>query len=195
MIITKLVLALSWTEQLLYWLNQNTDDWMPRAMCVTGNPVVIGLHIISELMIGIAYFSIPLILWYIIRRRSEFFKEYKSVILLFALFIFLCGTTHLMGVVMFWYPAYWVDGGIKLLTGAVSLLTAVFLFKLVPRILQIPTYGEFMDAVERAKVAENRATHLEEKIEDWTDYVDRHIGDLRTEHKAISDDLKDKGVR
>jgi hypothetical protein len=44
------------------------------------------------------------------------------------MFIFLCGTTHVMNIWTVWNPDYVVDGLIKLATGFVSAATAVLVY-------------------------------------------------------------------
>jgi hypothetical protein len=55
---------------------------------------------------------------------------------MFALFIFLCGTTHLMNILVLWYPLYYVEGFVKIATAAASLATALMVYPLVPALLE-----------------------------------------------------------
>ena len=181
-----------WLEWIHYYASQGTADWMPRAHCVQENPLVMFLHIFAELLIGVSYFSIPVILLHLAKKKAKFFREYKPIIILFAAFIFLCGTTHLVGILMFWYPVYWIDGGIKLVTGVVSLFTAITLFRLAPTILRLPSESELMDAHERAEKAEKRCKHLEDKMESWTEHVGQHIESLKREHTNVRKELVKK---
>ena len=65
---------------------------------------------------------------------------------LFAAFILACGTTHLMGIWTLWHPDYWVDGGIKLVTATVSVVTAVLLWRLMPDALALPSRAQLETA-------------------------------------------------
>src|SRR5262245_44460253 len=62
------------------------------------------LHIASDLLIFAAYAAIPLTLAYFVLRRRD--VPFTPVMWLFAAFILLCGTGHLLDAVVFWYPAY-----------------------------------------------------------------------------------------
>lgn len=183
-----------WLEWLHYYMSQGTADWMPRAHCVADNPIVMFIHIFAELLIGVSYFSIPVMLLYLARKKAEFFRQYRPVILLFASFIFLCGTTHLVGILMFWYPVYWIDGAIKIVTGIVSLFTAITLFRMAPMILGLPSESELMDAHDRAKRAEDRCKFLEDKMDSWTEHVGYHIESLKREHNNVRKELIKKNV-
>jgi len=112
----------------------STTGFMPHGMCYQWQPQVLWTHVISDLIIAIAYYSIPLALAIVIYRRGEF--PFKWVLGLFAAFILLCGTTHILGIVTVWNPIYRIQGVLKLLTAGVSIATAIVLFPLLPQILE-----------------------------------------------------------
>lgn len=58
---------------------------------------------------------------------------------MFGAFIFACGTTHLLGIWTLWVPTYRLEGLVKLLTGCVSIATAIALVPLMPRALALPS--------------------------------------------------------
>ena len=82
-------------------------------------PGLIWTHALSDIGIGIAYFSIPLALSIFARRRQDL--VFRPIFWLFATFILLCGTTHLLGVLTLWVPAYGLDAVVKAVTAVVSL--------------------------------------------------------------------------
>jgi diguanylate cyclase (GGDEF)-like protein/PAS domain S-box-containing protein len=51
----------------------------------------------------------------------------------------LCGTTHLISVWTIWNPDYWLDGLIKLATAIVSIVTALLVWPLIPKLLRLPS--------------------------------------------------------
>ena len=128
--------------------------YTPRRVCMFYETPVIWLHFISDLFIALAYYSIPFALIYFVRRRKDL--AFGWVFLLFALFILACGTTHIFGALDLWFPLYRIEGGIKLVTAILSLLTAVALWPLLPKALLIPS----VSSLERA-VAQ-RTSELEE---------------------------------
>jgi len=112
----------------------STDGFMPHGMCYQWQPQVLWTHVISDLIIAIAYYSIPLALAIVIYRRGQF--PFKWLLGLFAAFILLCGTTHILGIITIWDPIYRLQGVLKLLTAGVSIATAIVLFPLLPQILE-----------------------------------------------------------
>ena len=49
----------------------NSADLAPHGMCLLWRPELIWLHVLSDLAIGLAYFSIPIVLvWFVLNRRD-----------------------------------------------------------------------------------------------------------------------------
>jgi signal transduction histidine kinase/ActR/RegA family two-component response regulator len=113
------------------------SSFAPHGFCLMWQPALIWLHAGSDALIGLSYFSIPLALWSFVRRRPD--VEFRWIAGLFALFILACGTTHFMGIITLWLPLYWLDGGIKFLTAIVSVVTAILLWPLLPRVVALPS--------------------------------------------------------
>lgn len=112
-------------------------DFVPRYECVAGRPEVVALHIAADSVIALAYYSIPLALIVFVRRRRDL--RFSSVFVMFAAFILACGTTHVLDVLAFWWPAYRLDGVIKAITAALSIGTAGMLWMLIPKALALPS--------------------------------------------------------
>jgi two-component system NtrC family sensor kinase len=109
------------------------EKYMPHGYCLLWQPGLIWMHIVSDITIMLAYYSIPITILYLTRKQKI---PFQWVFMLFALFIFLCGTTHLVGIITLWYPMYYFEGLLKVLTAAASIATALFIFPLVPTLLE-----------------------------------------------------------
>jgi signal transduction histidine kinase len=112
------------------------NDFMPHGQCFAWEPGILALHGISDALVALSYFSIPMTLLYFISRREGL--EYKWVFGLFAAFITACGATHLFGIYVLWEPAYGAQGIVKAATATVSVATAVMLWFIVPKALALP---------------------------------------------------------
>jgi signal transduction histidine kinase len=115
-------------------------DWShftPHGFCLAWNPGLIWLEAASDILIALAYFSIPAALVVFLRRRQDL--AFKPIFGLFALFIMACGTTHVLGALTLWVPAYWTDALVKAVTALLSVVTAVILWPLLPRALALPS--------------------------------------------------------
>jgi PAS domain S-box-containing protein len=115
----------------------SSASFMPHGHCYLWNPGILWLHILSDALITLAYFSIPFTLVYFIRKRKDL--PFDWMFLCFAIFIVACGTTHLMEIWVIWHPTYWLSGSIKALTALASVPTAILLVKLVPQALTLPS--------------------------------------------------------
>jgi signal transduction histidine kinase len=113
----------------------------------------------SNLFIAGAYYSIPLALVVLVRRRRDL--VHRNVFVLFAIFIFACGTTHLVKIWTIWQPVYTLQSAVDVLTASASILTAIMLWPLLPHILKLPSPTQLQTAnralqweVEERKSAE-----------------------------------------
>ncbi|WP_341530807.1 PAS domain S-box protein [Nostoc sp. UHCC 0302] len=113
------------------------SQFIPHGHCYLWRPGLLWLHIISDSLIALAYYSIPLLLIYFVRKRPD--VPFDWIFLMFGLFIVACGTTHLMDIWTLWYPSYWLSGLIKAITAFVSVSTAIELVPLIPKALVIPS--------------------------------------------------------
>lgn len=148
----------------------DTSDFPPRWYCgdwTTGHG---WLHIVSDLAIWSAYFAIPCILGYFMWQRRDF--PFRGIMLLFGAFILLCGTTHLMEAIIFWWPAYRLAGVIKLLTATVSCITAISLIRIAPIALAMRSPEDLqreIDARTKAELAFQIANNeLEQRVKSRT---------------------------
>jgi len=82
--------------------------------CYLWQPNLILLHAVSDLLIAIAYLSIPVTLVYFIRKRRDL--PFNWMFILFGVFILACGATHVMEVWTLWHANYWLSGAVKVVT-------------------------------------------------------------------------------
>ncbi len=126
----------------------------PHGFCLLWEPGLIWTYAISDISIGIAYFTIPLALAYFARRRSDL--AFGPLLWLFAAFILLCGATHWLDVVTLWAPAYGLEAVFKVATAVVSLVTAVALWRLMPQALSLPSPAQLREANAALRETEAR---------------------------------------
>ena len=108
----------------------STDAWPPRWNCGDWTDFHGWLYISSDLIIWLAYFILPIILISFIQKRPDF--KYLPIIWLFAAFIVLCGITHLIDAILFWWPAYRLSALLRFITALVSMATVFYLIRDLP---------------------------------------------------------------
>lgn len=128
-------------EHLIYLFA--SGDFMPHGYCYLWDRGLVALHLVSDVLIAAAYFSIPITLIYFVRRRKDL--PFHWMFLCFGTFIVACGSTHAMEVWTLWHANYWLAGIVKGVTAAVSVPTAVLLVQLVPRALALRTPTELQE--------------------------------------------------
>lgn len=113
------------------------SDFYPHGYCYLWRPGLVMLHLVSDSIITLSYYSIPVGLVWLVRSRRDI--PFNWIFWLFALFIAGCGTTHLMEIWTLWHPSYWLAGGVKALTALASIGTAIALVPLLPKAAALPT--------------------------------------------------------
>lgn len=110
---------------------------LPHGICLSWQPGLLMLHVISDSLIAVAYFSIPFGLAHFVSRRKDL--EYRWMFILFAGFIMACGTTHLLDIWTLWHPDYALQGIIKGITAIISIASALLLWPVIGKALHLPS--------------------------------------------------------
>jgi PAS domain S-box-containing protein len=145
-----------------FFLKLFSTDFVPHAYCLR-LPGLIQLHVWSDLVIAAAYALIPIALFRLVRYRRDLI--YPWMFVLFGLFIFSCGMTHVLAAWTLWHPIYRFDGLVKAFTAIVSLLTAILLIGIVPQILQIPSAEMLRKEIAERTSAEEQVKTLNAELE------------------------------
>lgn len=138
-----------------------TENFIPHGHCYLWKPDLVGLHIVSDALIAIAYYSIPLTLIYFVQKRRDI--PFNWIFLLFGAFIISCGTTHLLEIWTLWHPVYWISGMTKLGTAAISLYTAIALVRLLPVALAIPSAAQLEAVNDEIRERQRIEAELKQK--------------------------------
>jgi PAS domain S-box-containing protein len=149
--------------------------FIPHGHCYLWKPGLVWLHLVSDALTALAYYSIPITLVYFVRKRQDL--PFDWVFLLFGAFIVACGTTHILDVWTLWHPTYWLSGSVKAVTATVSLFTAAMIVPLVPKALALPSPA-LLAATNRElelEIAERRKSEARYRaiVEDQTELIVR----------------------
>lgn len=112
-----------------------TAQMLPHRYCINDDPLLLMLMVVGNAGIAIAYFSISYKLWQATRQQLVGSILGSGLWYMFAGFIFMCGLTHLMDIVVIWYSLYWVQITLLLMTATISILTALIFTPVVDRLL------------------------------------------------------------
>ncbi len=170
----------------LFW----SDEFMPHGHCFLWRPDLMSLHIASDAIIALSYYSIPFALIYFAFKRPDILFRWVAV--LFGAFILACGTTHILGIVVIWDPIYWIDGWVKAITAAVSLATAIVVWRIMPQALATPSTAQLQtvvvnlgrEVVNRSR-AEEEVRSLNAALEERVQARTRELEKSNSELKAV----------
>jgi signal transduction histidine kinase len=110
----------------------------PHGYCYLWLPSLVAAHVVADALIALSYLTISLTLVYLVRQtRREI--PFSWMFLAFGAFIVACGATHAMEIVTLWKPLFWLAADVKIVTAAASVITAVALPPLVPRVIDMVT--------------------------------------------------------
>src|SRR3981189_3959305 len=140
-----------------------SSDFMPHGYCYLWKPGLVWLHVVSDALIALAYFSIPVTLMYFIRKRRDL--PFNWMFLCFGTFIMACGTTHAMEVWTLWHGTYWLSGAIKAVTAIASVPTAILLVQLVPQALALPSPEAMKLEIAERKSAQQALHQAKDQLE------------------------------
>jgi PAS domain S-box-containing protein len=115
----------------------SSGGFMPHGYCYLWDRGLVWLHLTSDVLIALAYFSIPITLLHFVRKRRDL--PFHWMFLCFGVFIVACGSTHVMEVWTLWHATYWLSGIVKAVTALASVPTAILLVQLVPKALALPS--------------------------------------------------------
>ena len=113
------------------------NGFIPHGYCLSWSPTLVVTFLVSDVLIFLSYLSMPVALGYFARKREDF--PYRWLLWLYSAFILACGATHLMGAIVLYTPMYAFDALLKACTAAISVVTAIALWPLLPQALKLPS--------------------------------------------------------
>ncbi len=160
------------------WVNLfSSGPFIPHGHCYLWKTDLVLLHIVSDALIALAYYSIPTTLFYFVRKRRDL--PFDWIFLLFSAFIVACGSTHIIEIWTLWYPTYWVSGLVKAVTAVISLSTAVLLVFSVPQLLAIPSSSQLEQANQELQTQIAERLRVEEELRKYQNHLEELVT-LRT---------------
>jgi PAS domain S-box-containing protein len=168
----------------MIWKLPSSRDLLPHGFCYQWNPSLLWLHAASDTLIALAYFLIPVALFYFVRKRRD--VPFRWMFVCFGVFITACGATHVMDVWTLWVPSYWFSGSVKLATAIASVPTAVFLVRLMPAILSLPHPSEMKTANELLNRQAVALMETQRRFRQMADNIQEIFWVLDPQTKAVS---------
>jgi PAS domain S-box-containing protein len=143
-----------------FWQQLFSGDFSPHGYCFLWNKPLIWLYAFSDGLIALSYYTIPIALGLLVRKRSDL--PFGGVFLLFGAFIVACGTSHIFEIWTLWHADYLLAGFVKAVTAIISLYTALALWPLLPQIIALPSpvQLEVANRKLRSEIAERQRVEM-----------------------------------
>lgn len=138
-------------------------DYMPHGHCLLWRTDLLVLHVGGDILTFVSYMLIPLALVRLVRARDDL--KFDWLFLMFAGFIFFCGATHLLGIINVWHGYYYIHGIVKSMTGLISILTAIMLWRLLPVAINLPSKRTLQLKVAELTRAEQQLAESNQRLE------------------------------
>ncbi|MEG4280728.1 PAS domain S-box protein [Microcoleus sp. MON1_C1] len=116
-------------------------NFIPQGGCCQWQFQFMGLQAVSDLLIALAYYSIPAILTYYAGKQRD--VPLSKGFLLLGAWFFCGGTTHLVQVWMLVHPSYWLSSSIAALTAIISLWALAYLIPGISQVLALAGAASF----------------------------------------------------
>ena len=182
-------------------IDATLTQYIPHGYCLSWNPKLMGLHIVSDGIIALSYASIPVMLLKLVRERHDL--QFSWVFVLFGAFILACGATHALSLWTIWHPDYLLAGAVKAVTALVSVGTAMALWPLIPKAIALPgpAQWEAVHADLRRQVTEREHAEqevrrlnaeLEDRVRDRTAALEQANQRLSVLHAELEQRVEDR---
>ncbi|PSB14341.1 PAS domain-containing sensor histidine kinase [filamentous cyanobacterium CCP2] len=171
----------------------NSSPFIPHGHCYLWKTSLVWLHLTSDTLIALAYYSIPVTLFYFVQKRSDL--PFNWIFLLFCSFIVACGTTHLMEVWTLWHPTYWLSGSLKAITAAVSVFTAIELVSVVPKALLLPSPAQLKHANQELQAQIAERLKAEEELKMYQAQLEERVAERTAQLEASTQQMENLLVR
>ena len=163
------------------------SGFVARRQCGDWSVGLVWLHVGSDMLIGLAYLAIPLLLVYFARRRRD--VPFRPLFVWFGAFIIACGLTHFLDALIFYVPLYRLAGLVLLATAITSWGTVLALVPAMPQALAMRGPKELeqeMSEHRRTEVAlKNLNETLERRVAERTAALEQQTRELHEMNRAL----------
>ena len=171
----------------------SSGSFIPHGHCYLWQTKLVWLHVASDSIIALAYFSIPITLIYFISKREDL--PFDWIFAMFGAFIVACGITHIFEVWTLWHPTYWLSGTMKAITAIISFATAILLVNLIPQALALPSPAqlEIANSLLEAEIVERQSAEaaLKKAKDELEIRVEERTAELKRQTQQLAQTLSE----
>jgi PAS domain S-box-containing protein len=153
-----------------FFQNLLDSDFLPQGTGYLSKPGVLWLNVISDLVIALAYYAIPVLLLWFLRKRRDF--QFHWVLVALGVFILGCGTTHLLAAWTVWHGTYRLGSLVMAATALAPAATVVMLMPLLPSLARMPNPAEVAGAYNKLAQETAELARLAESLRRQAELLD-----------------------
>ncbi len=157
---------------------------MPHGHCYLWQPDLLWTIVVCDILIGISYGVISAALLYLVRKIRI---SFSGTFVAFGLFIAACGAGHFYDIITVWRPLYWGTAAIRVITAVASVATAVWIFPLIPRVLNA------FSQVEEARKQELKLKQYAEELVRINQLREKEAAELEIRVRERTEELSASG--
>ncbi len=167
-----------------------SSNAIPQGINNLWPPQPIWLHLFSNLFIAIAYFSIPAILIYLVRKRK--YRLFSEVFGLLSIAMIVFGIDHLIIVLSISHPNsfHWLAGVEKFITAIVACYTAWKLVKLLPRFLSLKTPAQLEAVNQQLETEVTQRQEVEATLQQTNQDLEKEVQQQTSELSIALENLE-----
>ncbi len=117
-----------------------TSNSIANGDCLSWDPTLLWLNVGSDIITGLSYYVVASILFYFVVKRGDF--PFAWIFMMFGAFILSCGTVHFINAWTIFHPIYWIQALVKSASALISVLTAIVLIPMAPKLLKLPSLNK-----------------------------------------------------
>lgn len=170
--------------------NLFASNFLPHGTCYLWDPRIVWLHVISDGLITLSYYVIPIGLIYLARKRRDL--PFNWVFWMFGFFILGCGTTHLMEVWTVWHGTYLLSGLVKAFTAVISVVTAIMLVPLLPKLVPLPSPHQLREINHQLDLEIAQRSDRERELVQLTQDLELRVQRRTAEQESINQSLENE---
>ena len=153
------------------------------------------LHISADALIAVAFAGLAFVFFRFLRQRKDLSRSEPSLIL-FIVLLGLSAATHVAEAYSLWQPVHLVSGLLKALTALVSVLTAVAVWPLLPRLLKVPLSRTLQEINLKLQKEITERTNIEKELQLHRNHlellVQARTKDLENTTRRLQNEIKQR---
>ena len=120
--------------------------WIERIPSVRETPGMAYVHLITDVVIGVCYLIVPLIMLVFARRKKD--VPFPKVFGLFAASLLFCGATQFIDVLVAQWDWPRLDTLLRIVAAAIAIITVCVLINILPQAVELKGPKEFQSEIE-----------------------------------------------